>query len=465
MQGFVDHDTELPGVLDVLNALDDEIALLDSSGLVIAVNTAWEKFRADNGGAADRCSVGSNYIAACTSAKTPSSAVANIVPEGLVRTLQTGETFRCEYPCDSPTEKRWFELTANRYRRNGNSYLIVQHRNISTRHIESEDIEKAYANSNAMAALVATTRDAIISYDLDGNIITWNRSAQRLYGYTEAEIIGRSLETLYPENWPTPVTTYRDNILAGKLREFEATRVGKDGTEREVWVSCAPIRSLSGEVIAISNIHRDITDVRNAERARDLIANEVIHRAKNMLSVVLAIQRQTSRNAETLEEFNESFGTRLASLSKSTDLLVHNAWTSVPLKDVVEGHLEPFARLEDDNRITITGPAIDLPPKSVQTMGMAIHELATNSAKYGVLKQDRGQVAISWRVERKEGLLRFTWLETGMVVDGKPARQGFGHTVLTAHATTALDARTTYEVDADGVAWTMVLQSGHFIVG
>lgn len=452
----------LSSVVGVLNALDDEVAILDTAGCVVAANTAWERFRVENGGEPGSCSVGSNYLAACVSAEGSSSTAARIVADGLSAALKTGTTFRCEYPCDSPTEKRWFELTTNRYQQDDRTYLIVQHRNITKRHVERKEIEQAYINSNAMAALIATTSDAVMSYDLNGNIITWNAAAEQLYGYDKTEIVGQSLETLYPENWPQRVTYYRDEIIAGRLQDFEATRVAKDGTERDVWVSCAPIRNSEGEIIAISNIHRNVTEVRKAERARDLIAHEVIHRAKNMLSVVSAIQRQTARTAQTLEDFNRSFGARLASLSKSTDLLVHNAWTSVSLANVVAGHLEPFASVESDQRVVIAGPHIDLQPEAVQTIGMAIHELATNSAKYGVLQQHRGQIAISWATEDEDGLLQFQWLETGILVDGKLTRKGFGHTVLTAHAATMLDAKTIYGMDADGVAWEIKVPSAHF---
>lgn len=376
--------------------------------------------------------------------------------------FKTGTAFRCEYPCNSPTEKRWFELTANRCQRAGRTYLIVQHRNISRRHVQREEVEQAYINSSAMAALIASTSDAVISYDLDGNIITWNPSAQRLYGYEAAEILGKSLETLYPDQWPKRVASYRDEIIAGRLRDFEATRVAKDGTEREVWISCAPIRNAEGEVIAISNIHRDVTEVRKAERARELIASEVIHRAKNMLAVVSAIQRQTARSAQSLDEFNRSFGARLASLSKSTDLLVHNAWTSVPLSRLVQEHLEPFTSADKDERIVISGPDVDLPPETVQTIGMAIHELATNSAKYGVLQQRQGQIAISWSIRPKGRALQFCWRETGHSVTGSPGREGFGHSVLTTYAATALDAPAVYGMDSSGITWEISLQAPHF---
>lgn len=453
---------ELSGVFDVLDALDDEVVVLDASGQIIASNEAWERFSAENGGDPTRCSVGNNYMSVCSTAEGFSSSEARIIPDGLRRTLTTGETFRCEYPCDSPTEKRWFELTANRYPRNDQNYLIVQHRNITRRHVESDDIEQALINSDAMATVVATTSDAIICYDLDGRIITWNRSAERLYGYTSADIVGQPLETLYPSDWPKRVSYYRDEIIAGRLQDFEATRVAKDGTEREVWISCAPIRRPDGEIIAISNIHRDVTSVRRAERARDLIAREVIHRAKNMLSVVTAIQRQTARSAETLEGFNESFGQRLASLTKSTDLLVHNSWADVPLKDVVVSHLEPFVSPEANRSVKIEGPSIYLQPECVQTIGMAVHELATNSAKYGALVQDKGEVQITWDVPRRNGPLHFEWSEKGIVVDSGPRRKGFGNTVLTSHAKAVLNAEVSYDIGPDGVTWTINVPPNHF---
>ncbi|MFP7572057.1 PAS domain S-box protein [Marivita sp. S2033] len=453
---------DLSSLLGVLNALDDEIVVLDASGHILAVNAAWDRFCVENGGDVESCSINSNYLAVCTSAQGPSSASAQTVKAGLERTLQTGTTFRCEYPCDSPTEKRWFELTANRYQQNGRSYLILQHRNITRRHIEREEIEESYIKANAMAALIATSSDAVISFDLEGKIITWNAAAEKLYGYKKPEILGLSLEVLYPDTWPKPVAFYRDEIIAGRLDDFEATRVAKDGTARDVWISCAPIRSPDGEVIAISNIHRDISEVRNAERARDLIANEVIHRAKNMLSVVMAIQRQTARSTDSLEDFNKKFGARLASLAKSTDLLVHNAWTSVSLRDVVEGHLEPFTSAEDTKRIAIAGPHVDLQPEFVQTIGMAIHELATNSAKYGVMKQGVGEVAISWHVKEDDSLFQFRWRETGIAIHEKADSKGFGHTVLTSHATTVLDAEATYDIGADGVEWKLEVPPAHF---
>ncbi len=447
----------------LMDAMQDEVAILNSTGVIVATNKAWQQFSVENGGDAPPSFVGSNYINICRSAKGTSSAEATIIPDGFEHALRTGEQFRCEYPCDSPTVKRWFELTANRLIQDGENYLLVQHRNITTRHIDTEEIEQAFINSSAMTALIATTSDAILSYDLDGRIITWNRAAEQLYGYSEQEALGQSLELLYPDGWPKKVAYYRDEILAGRLGRFEATRVAKDGSEHEVWISCAPIRSSDGDFVAISNIHRDVSEVRNAEKSRDLIAHEVIHRAKNMLSIVVAIQRQTARVETTVKGFMHSFEGRLRSLSQSTDLLVKSAWTSVDLSDLISRHLEPFVDLSDE-KLTVSGPAIRLQPQGVQAIGMAFHELATNSAKYGALMQDDGWIKIEWSTVNDENgpQLHLSWHEGGIVVEQNSRSKGFGSTVLTSLAPMMINASPKYELSAQAIIWTITIPNEHF---
>ncbi len=221
--------------------------------------------------------------------------------EGLAGILDGDPLFRCEYPCDSPSEKRWFEITASPLDFSGGRHIIVQHRNITTQHLKLLATEEAHVRAETLAALVASTSDAILSSDLDGSVVTWNRAAQRLYGYTAEEAVGQSLEILYPPDWPKRVTEYRDEIIAGTLRSFEAIRVAKNRSERNVWITCAPIRSADGAIHSISNVHRDVTEIHRAEQAREIIAQEVIHRAKRTLAVANSIHRQTARSANSLE--------------------------------------------------------------------------------------------------------------------------------------------------------------------
>ena len=446
----------------LVDAIPDEIIVLDETGMIIASNEAWRRFCDENGGNSTNYYVGTNYLNICGSADGESSALASIVTTGLNQCLQDGEPFRCEYPCDSPTVKRWFEMTVNRFVDQGKAHLFIQHRNITTRHVELGDIEAAFVNSSALSALVATSTDAILSYDLNGKIIIWNRAAERLYGYSDVEAVGQSLEILYPPSWPKNVEYYRDEIIAGRLQGFEATRVAKDGVNHEVWITCATIRSTTGEVVAISNIHRDVTELRKAEREREIISQEVIHRAKNMLGIVSAIQRQTARVEETIEGFNHSFEARINSLSKSTDLLVNGGWTTVLLHDLVRSHLDPFVNSKVAALI-IDGPPVKLMPQAVQTIGMAIHELATNSTKHGVLKQDSGKIDVSWGFESDDrtSKLQFHWLETGIEANLKRRRSGFGNTVLTSLARSMLDAKVEFDIGQERVIWSILVPREH----
>lgn len=450
------------GVTEFIDALPDEFVIVDSDGVVIAANSAWKQFSAENDGAPSGY-VGSNYFEICRSADGESSMEARLIAESLEMTLRTGEPFVCEYPCDSPTVKRWFELTATRMMFEGQPFLTIQHRNVTQRHQERDALKRAAVDSNALAALVAGTSDAILTYDLAGNITSWNPAAERLYGYFSDEIIGRSLETLYPSDETKPVAWYRDEIIAGRLDRFEAVRVGRDGTARDVWISCAPIRGVDGDVVAISNIHRDVTELRRAEKARELMSREVVHRAKNMLTIVSAVQRQTARSAVTVEEFHAKFGDRISALSKSTDLLVGGQWDDADLRELVMGHLRPFTA-ENDARIRLSGPEVRLLPQAVQTLGIALHELATNAMKYGALAHDAGEVQLNWTLgQGAEGrVLDLSWQERHLAHPPDEEAPGFGSTVLTSLAPSMLGTQARYQVRAEGVHWTISIDPAHF---
>lgn len=450
------------GIADFMNALPDEIAVLDSNGCIVEVNDAWRRFAIENDGAPDGY-VGANYFDVCSAATGESSTQSQPIRDGLVRALRTGKSFACEYPCDSPTAKRWFELSATQLMHDGAPFLLVQHRNITTRHLQKQTVDAAYISNSAMSALVAGTSDAILTYDLEGRITTWNPAAEKLYGYTSDEAIGQSLEILYPPDWPHRITYYRDEIIAGRLDRFEATRLAKDGTAREVWISCAPIRSSTGEVVAVSNIHRDVTEIRKIEKARELVAREVIHRAKNMLAIVSAIQRQTAQSETSIEGFQKKFEARIQALAKSTDLLANECWSTVTLHDLAREHLDPFVET-DDPRIRVSGPPVGLAPQAVQAVGMALHELATNSVKYGALMHDAGRIELAWTVSESVAapVLDITWSERGLARKTTGQTAGFGSRVLTRIASSMLDTRSVHDISEDEVRWSISIPDEHF---
>lgn len=450
----------------LLDALPDSSALLDRDATIIAVNRQWRRFADENDGDARTHYLGENYIAVCERAVGASCAAAGDVRQGLARVLGTGGEFRCEYPCHSRTERRWFELVVRPIDWGGAAHALVLHRNVTVRTLQQRAIRDSVEIANQLSAVVACSIDPIVSFDLDGTILTWNPAAQELYGYAPAEIVGQSLEILYPDDWPMRVTEYVDRIVSGKLRRFDVVRKTRDGRLRDIAVSAAPIRNADGEVTSISNIHRDVTEEKKLAERQKFVTRELTHRVKNILAVVSAIERQTARRCTSIEEFSESFGDRLQALTQTIDLLVANEWESVSLEELVRRHLAAFLDLGADN-VAIGGPPVLLEPEAVHTLGMALHELATNAAKHGALRRPEGSISLAWRPESADGHapLNIAWREQGPGGGPADGRRGFGHQVLTALCRHSLDAPPSYDLGPGGVRWSIDLPARFYSAG
>lgn len=173
----------------------------------------------------------------------------------------------------------------------------------------------------------------------------------------------------------------------------------------------------------------DITDRREAEERQTLLAREIDHRAKNVLSVVQAVLRLT--RAPDARSFARAVEGRVAALARAQTLLARDHWARGDLRSLLEGELEPFLGEPDagGNRATLSGPAVALPTGAAQPLTMLVHELATNAVKHGALSVAGGRLLVSWHVEA--GTLHLRWQEQGgPKVAGSPGRAGFGTRVL-----------------------------------
>lgn len=450
----------LPAFLD---AMTDVVVVIDAEGRVIHVNEAWRRFCSENGGDTESQYLGYNYFEICSNGITASDAAAGGVARGVRETLASGVPYRCEYPCHAPGKQRWFELCTYRLEgADGRPYAVIQHRDITVRYVSQHDAREAIRDAEILSALVASSRDAILSHDLGGRILTWNTAAQELFGFAAEEVIGQSVEMLYPKTWTQSLGRYRDDVLSGEAADFEAEMCGQGGRLLDLWVTASPIRGSAGDVVAISNILRDVTEMRAEEEAREAEAREVIHRAKNMLTVVNAIHRQTARKADSLEEFAEIFGARLQSLVTSTDVLVQGRWQAASLRNLAVSQLRPF--VNDLSRVHLLGPEVSVDVQAAQVLGMALHELATNASKYGALAQPEGEITLSWEMIGGPGatVLRVAWEETGIALDGPPKSHGFGTDVLTKLAASMLGAEPVYALGTEGVVWRVEIGAEYF---
>jgi two-component sensor histidine kinase len=194
-----------------------------------------------------------------------------------------------------------------------------------------------------------------------------------------------------------------------------------------------------------------------------LIMRELSHRSKNLLAIVLAIARQTSRHTTSFSEFESRFNSRIQALADAHDLLVDQQWSGVYLGDLIGGQLAAFGM----DKVNARGERIMLRTEAVQNVALALHELATNASKYGALSVAAGKVEIDWtREPGADGTrnLRLTWRERGGPPVTPPARKGFGCFVLERVTVNAL-GEGKLEFNPDGLAWTCIIRPEHLVDG
>lgn len=197
----------------------------------------------------------------------------------------------------------------------------------------------------------------------------------------------------------------------------------------------------------------DISDLKHAEDHARSLLQELNHRSKNLLTVVMSLARQTLRNGD-IDTFEDRFSARITGLGHNLDRLVKNEWRHVGIDDLADGQLAPFVDTTSE-RIRLDGPAARVKPDASQAIGMAFHELATNATKYGALSNDKGHISLTWGPEGENFVIR--WQESGGPKVNVPKRNGFGHTVICTFAAAAVNGTAQLDYPPDGVVWTLTM--------
>lgn len=264
--------------------------------------------------------------------------------------------------------------------------------------------------------------------------------------------IGLYHSRLHPEDRERKLAIIAEAEACGAPYQAEFRVRLPDGGER--WIAChAQVEVGSDRGKRLVGVNFDITERKQTERHTQLLLREVSHRAKNLLAVVQAVARQTAGERDP-KQFAQLFSARLSSLAASHDLLVQSDWRGVEIVRVVNSQLEPFVGLVGQ-RISVDGPPLILSPVAAQTIGMALHELATNASKYGALSNTAGTVQVSWTVLVRDGSSQFrmSWLESGGPPVTAPQRKGFGHKVMVDMVEQALDAEVALDHSSGGLVW------------
>jgi PAS domain S-box-containing protein len=280
-----------------------------------------------------------------------------------------------------------------------------------------------------VAAIVESSDDAILSKDVNGIIATWNRGAQRIFGYMAKEVIGKPVTILMPPEVQDEEPAILARIRRGeRVEHYETVRVRKDGSKIDISLSVSPIRNARGEVIGASKIARDITERKQNEAQIAILAREAEHRAKNILATVQATVRLTQ--SDTPDGLKRAIEGRIQALANVHTLFVQSRWTGADLQNLVTQELSPF-REDGEPRVRANGPNLVLEPNAAQTIAVTLHELATNAAKYGALSLPAGKVRVDWSCSA-DGRLVMRWAETGGPQVTPPTREGFGMRVMEA---------------------------------
>jgi PAS domain S-box-containing protein len=239
-----------------------------------------------------------------------------------------------------------------------------------------------------------------------------------------------------------------------RVRRRDGTVRWVEGNALAYFEGAAPQRRLAN----FGGTVQDITERKEREEKEHLLMREINHRAKNTLSVVHAIARQTATTSPG--EFVERFSGRVQALSANQDLLVRNEWNGVEIAELVRAQLAHFAKLIG-SRITVQGPKLRLNPASAQAIGLALHELATNAGKYGSLSTDTGRVDISW--ETGDGTFTMSWTERDGPPVSVPERRGFGTIVMEATAERSVDGKVQLDYAPTGLIWRLTCPTANVL--
>jgi PAS domain S-box-containing protein len=278
-----------------------------------------------------------------------------------------------------------------------------------------------------IASIVESSDDAIISKDLNGVITSWNNGAERIFGYLAEEVVGKPVTILIPPERHDEEPTILERIRRGeRVEHYETVRMRKDGSRVDISLTISPVKNVEGKIIGASKIARDITERKRSEALITILAREAEHRANNVLATVQATVHLTQ--ADTPEGLKQAIEGRIQALANVHRLFVKSRWQGAELHSLVREELAAYSQGRE-TRVQIDGPNVLLEPNAAQAIAVALHELATNAAKYGALSVPDGHVRVEWSHEQN-GRLALRWTETGGPPVEPPRRRGFGSRVM-----------------------------------
>jgi PAS domain S-box-containing protein len=324
--------------------------------------------------------------------------------------------------------------------------------------VDISDRKLGEAAAQRLAAIVESSDDAILTKDLNGIITTWNKGAERIFGYTAGEIIGKPVLVLIPEEHHAEEPVIMAKIRKGeRIDHYETIRRRKDGSLFDISLTISPVRGLAGHITGASKVARDISEHKRSLRQRELLLREMNHRVKNLFALASGVVALSARSATTPKELAQTVGERLRALARAHDLTMaapgqDSMGQSAMLHALIGTIVTPYDGKKDEggSRVSIAGADIRIAGEAVTSIALLLHEFTTNAAKYGALSTPAGSIKIAIAETADKVLL--TWKEFGgPSIDHKNNSEGFGSVLARMTVTGQLGGEIARDWQPDGL--------------
>lgn len=352
---------------------------------------------------------------------------------------------------------RWYARRVLPYRTQDNRIagVVITFVDITDRKRATDAINEARVYSET---IVRTVQHPLLVLDSSLRVQTANKAFRDLFAIFEQEPIGRLIFELGSGEWKDPpLRGLLDKVISAdeEIHNFEFEQDFHATGRRSMMLSACKLQQEGGRDKLILIAIEDITKRRRFEEHREALVGELNHRVKNVMATVQAIASQTLSSATSVEEARATFGSRLIALGKSHDLLTRENWAGADLRDIVSETVEPHS--VRSNRFRIIGPHIWMVPSAALSIAMALHELATNAAKYGALTNEKGHVDIVWQLTGvgKDRRLSLRWSESGGPPVVPPIRKGFGSRLVQRVLAAELGGKVDVAYEPSGVVCTV----------
>lgn len=329
---------------------------------------------------------------------------------------------------------------------------------------ETRRVQQALADSESRLRTLTEGIPQLVWRSMDDGHWTWSSPQwQTFTGQTFEQSLGRGwLDAVHPDDREATNKAWTTSRTTGKLDiEYRVLRAS-DGAWLWHHTRSLPVRDNLGGIIEWLGTTTDVQELKELQHRQSVMVAELQHRTRNLIAVVGAIARQTMLQTGPTKTFVDEFEHRLAALSRVQGLLSRSEEEPVTIMTLIKMELDALGVSgdSDDQRVTLEGPPIALRNAIVQTLALALHELATNALKHGALSQEKGQLRVAWQAVSANGKghdLELEWTESGTAgeVETLPERRGYGRELIERALPYALGARTNYAFTPDGLRCTI----------